>query len=159
SDLPQNRLANVDFGPEYRRLSEEDKRKERRKAYWIIPPAVAITFQGAGYNSAVATDSHYWIKREGIHSMRPGRLDQEQDAATLRRVVLHEFGHALGLQHEHRNPAAGIKWNVKAVKEYYAKTQGWSEKEIEENVLNPLKADRSNYTAFDSKSIMVYAIP
>lgn len=26
-------------------------------------------------------------------------------------VVLHEFGHAIGLIHEHQNPLGGIKWN------------------------------------------------
>ncbi|MEZ4728378.1 MAG: aminotransferase class I/II-fold pyridoxal phosphate-dependent enzyme [Caldilineaceae bacterium] len=34
--------------------------------------------------------------------------------------MLHEFGHALGLIHEHQNPAAAIPWNRAAVYDYYA---------------------------------------
>jgi hypothetical protein len=26
-------------------------------------------------------------------------------------VILHEFGHMIGMAHEHQNPAAGIQWN------------------------------------------------
>jgi hypothetical protein len=33
----------------------------------------------------------------------------------FRRTVLHEFGHALGLVHEHATPAGGIKWNREQV--------------------------------------------
>lgn len=27
----------------------------------------------------------------------------------------HEFGHALGLAHEHQNPAGGIEWNEEVI--------------------------------------------
>ena len=30
-------------------------------------------------------------------------------------TALHEIGHAIGLEHEHQNPQAGIKWNEEAV--------------------------------------------
>jgi len=26
-------------------------------------------------------------------------------------TAAHEFGHAIGLAHEHQNPAGGIQWN------------------------------------------------
>ena len=28
-------------------------------------------------------------------------------------TVMHEFGHALGLKHEHQSPNANIQWNMK----------------------------------------------
>src|SRR5262249_14433274 len=37
----------------------------------------------------------------------------------LQRVVLHEFGHALGLIHEHQSPSATIPWDREAVTRYY----------------------------------------
>jgi hypothetical protein len=48
------------------------------------------------------------------------------------RVVLHEFGHALGAIHEHQHPAAGIPWDKPKVYEYYAR-QHWS---IDQRFLN-----------------------
>ena len=48
--------------------------------------------------------------------MNYGWLTPDSDDDELRRVVLHEFGHALGLIHEHQNPEGGIEWNEPAVK-------------------------------------------
>ena len=54
-------------------------------------------------------------------------------ADLTRRAILHEFGHALGLRHEHHHPEAGIVWNRPAVLARY-REHGWSDKKIEENV-------------------------
>ena len=75
------------------------------------------------------------------------------------RVILHEFGHALGLKHEHQNPAVSIRWNEQAVLAEYRKRQKWSDDKIRRNVLNRLNVDQTNFTEFDPASIMLYAIP
>ena len=75
------------------------------------------------------------------------------------RVILHEFGHALGLSHEHQNPAVSIRWNEQAVLAEYRKTQKWSDDKIRRNVLNRLNVDQTNFAEFDPASIMLYAIP
>jgi hypothetical protein len=36
-------------------------------------------------------------------------------------TALHELGHVLGMEHEHQNPFAGIKWNEQAVYDSLAK--------------------------------------
>ena len=46
--------------------------------------------------------------------LRPGTPLEE-----YMRVVLHEFGHALGLIHERQNPSGGIQWNKPVVYRYY----------------------------------------
>ena len=74
-------------------------------------------------------------------------------------VISHEFGHALGLVHEHQNPALSIQWNESAVIAELRVTQKWSEDRIRRNVLNPLNVAETNYSAFDRDSIMIYAIP
>ena len=84
--------------------------------------------------------------------LKPGTAQTE-----YRRVVLHEFGHALGLIHEHLSPAATIPWDEAKVIAYYKRTNGWSDEYIRSNVLAKMKADR--FTRFDPKSIMLYPVP
>lgn len=75
------------------------------------------------------------------------------------RVITHEFGHALGCIHEHQSPAAGIPWNRQAVYSYYASTNEWTSKDTDKNIFELYAADTTQFSAFDSKSIMLYAIP
>jgi serralysin len=76
----------------------------------------------------------------------------------MRRVILHEFGHALGLGHEHQNPAFSMTWNDQAVRNDLM-MQGWNEAMIEANVLHPLRHGETTFTEFDPHSIMLYPIP
>jgi hypothetical protein len=72
----------------------------------------------------------------------------------------HEFGHALGLGHEHQNPAGGIQWNEAAVIEDLSGPPNyWSVEEIRNNVFAKYSADHVRGTAFDASSIMLYAFP
>ena len=44
-------------------------------------------------------------------------------------TTIHEFGHMIGMIHEHQNPKGeNIKWNEAKVVEWAKSTQGWSEK-------------------------------
>jgi hypothetical protein len=75
-------------------------------------------------------------------------------------TAAHEFGHAIGLAHEHQNPAGGIKWNEQVVLRELAKSPNlWDEETIRHNVLRKYSADQINGTAFDPKSIMLYFFP
>ena len=79
----------------------------------------------------------------------------------IRRLILHEFGHALGLIHEHSSPEAGNLFkNRELVYAYYARTQGWDRATVDENVLKVYSRGQiSNSTAFDPFSIMLYQVP
>jgi len=75
-------------------------------------------------------------------------------------VVLHEFGHAIGLAHEHQNPDGGLQWNEDAViADLSGPPNYWDEETIRHNVLVKYRDDQINGTAFDPKSIMLYAFP
>ncbi len=73
--------------------------------------------------------------------------------------VLHEFGHALGMIHEHQNPRAGIQWNKEKVYQAYYCTQKWSCLRTNLNILRKYDKDSFNSSVYDPDSIMVYAIP
>src|SRR5688572_21870860 len=75
-------------------------------------------------------------------------------------VILHEFGHMVGLAHEHQNPQGGITWNEAAViADLSGPPNYWDEATIRHNVLEKYRLDQILGTAFDAESIMLYAFP
>jgi len=75
-------------------------------------------------------------------------------------TAAHEFGHAIGLAHEHQNPAGGIQWNEQVVIREMAKSPNfWDEQTTRHNILRKYSADQINGTAFDPDSIMLYFFP
>jgi hypothetical protein len=72
----------------------------------------------------------------------------------------HEFGHAIGLGHEHQNPAGGIVWNeAEVIADLSGPPNNWTEAQIRHNVLDRYSADQIRGTDFDEKSIMLYEFP
>jgi Astacin (Peptidase family M12A) len=72
----------------------------------------------------------------------------------------HEFGHAIGLAHEHSNPAGGIQWNEPVVLATLAGPPNfWDEATVRHNVFRKYAVDQINGTRFDPDSIMLYAFP
>jgi hypothetical protein len=75
-------------------------------------------------------------------------------------TAAHEFGHAIGLAHEHQNPAGGIQWNEAVVIREAAKSPNfWDEEKTRHNIIRKYNADQINGTAFDPDSIMLYFFP
>ncbi|WP_447403036.1 M12 family metallopeptidase (plasmid) [Lysinibacillus sp. fkY74-1] len=111
--------------------------------------------ENGGYWSRIGTDCKRINKNEP--TMNYEGFTSNTSESVYYRVVLHEFGHALGLYHEHQGPEAAsvIKWNREAVKNYY-KNKGWNEETIQRNIFEINNS--TNYTHFDKESIMVYAI-
>lgn len=76
----------------------------------------------------------------------------------LRRTTLHEFGHALGLEHEHQHPSAAFPWNRDAVI-YDMRRLGWTEEMVEHNIFRRLDESTTRSSALDPDSIMTYDVP
>jgi len=75
-------------------------------------------------------------------------------------VVLHEFGHALGLLHEHNHPSAQIAWNqANVIADLTGPPNNWDQETIEENVFKKYRESKVITTEFDKASIMIYPIP
>jgi hypothetical protein len=75
-------------------------------------------------------------------------------------TTAHEFGHAIGLAHEHASPLGGIQWNEAVVFQEAAKPPNfWDEDTARRNVLFKYATDQINGTQFDPDSIMLYFFP
>lgn len=94
-------------------------------------------------------------------TMNYGWLTDGSSDAEVRDVVLHEFGHALGLIHEHQNPKGGIVWNEAAViADLSGPPNNWDLDTIRTNVLNKYDPEAiAESTEVDEDSIMMYPIP
>jgi hypothetical protein len=93
-------------------------------------------------------------------TMNYGWLTPDSPDDELRRVVLHEFGHALGLIHEHQNPTEPIQWNRAAViADLSGPPNNWDEATIENNIFKRYEPGEVDSTAVDPRSIMMYPIP
>jgi hypothetical protein len=75
-------------------------------------------------------------------------------------VVLHEFGHTLGMIHEHQNPQGGIKWNKPNVYRDLGRSPNfWDKATVDNNMFAVYDRDQVNATRVDKLSIMLYEIP
>jgi Astacin (Peptidase family M12A) len=140
-------------------------------AQWMKYANVRLSFNG-GKNSAVrvsfAADDGSWSYvgtdcltiAKDEPTMNYGWLEDDTEETEYNRVVVHEFGHALGAIHEHQNPKAGIKWNLPMVyKVFSGPPNNWSKEEIDFNIVKKYSLDQLNATKFDRLSIMLYSFP
>jgi hypothetical protein len=87
-------------------------------------------------------------------SWRTGLIDE----VGMKGTVMHEFGHTLGLLHEHSSPISGIKWNKDSIYKVYWKRYGWDKETVDFQVFQTYLASYTNGTSYDPKSIMHYSI-
>ncbi len=118
---------------------------------------IRITFRKGGYASAVGIECNERAYHN-VPTMFLEGLDTMKDTQQFNRIVLHEFGHALGLEHELKKPSAKIPWDSAAVYTYYKTKYNWEKSDVDKNIFASLIVEK-RYEDFDSTSIMVYAVP
>jgi hypothetical protein len=120
---------------------------------------IRVSFSRDGHWSALGRDSanRFSFPRNSMN-LALTELDPDE---TFRSIVLHEFGHAIGLIHEHQNPGARIPWNEQAVYAFFEQRYGWPRQQTFQNVLKRMEQNSSlfEWTDFDPESIMIYEIP
>jgi serralysin len=118
-------------------------------------PDITISFLYKGSWSQIGT---YSSKVQP--SMNFGWLQANSSDLELNRVVYHEFGHALGLVHEHQLPDNPIDWNRPVVYDYYSgPPNNWDRAKVDKNVFLRYNKSHIRGDGFDRESIMLYAIP
>jgi hypothetical protein len=119
-----------------------------------------ISFAGQGSWSAIGTDA---IKIDSKSpTMNLGWIDDADppsavDAAT----ILHEFGHALGMMHEHQSPARGERIHLKelAVYKYYRPLLNNNDALVKTQVIDQYNLlTVSNFSHLDLTSIMMQVL-
>ncbi|OUM23674.1 hypothetical protein B8W72_27580 [Pseudomonas putida] len=73
-------------------------------------------------------------------------------------TVLHEFGHALGAQHEHQHPGAQIPWNKALIHSLHQGIPGWTAQDVEQQYFARLQPSGLLTTAYDPLSVMHYDV-
>src|ERR1044071_3785341 len=121
------------------------------------PSDIRVRFASDGSShSAIGTNA----KSIGSNNetMHFGWFNSPTTEDDYRRTITHEFGHALGLVHEHQHPVSGIAWNRQQVYSDMGK-KGWSKKTVDDNILNAYSSSQTQYIKLDPSSIMIYRIP
>jgi hypothetical protein len=123
---------------------------------------IRISFSAdAGSWSAVGTDAlveKFFPKFQPTMNfgwLKAGTADDEYE-----RVVVHEFGHALGCIHEHQSPKVSLQWNKAEVYRIFSGAPNfWTKQQIDFNILQRYSSGQTNSTTFDPDSIMLYSFP
>lgn len=79
--------------------------------------------------------------------------------ASFEHVVLHEFGHALGAEHEHQHPGANIPWNLPEVLKSVTAMPGWTHQHVMEEMIGTRDDVGLVKTDYDPSSVMHYPVP
>lgn len=119
---------------------------------------IRITFAASALWSYVGTDALLVPKDQP--TMCLGALAPKTGNQRLREVVLHEFGHALGMIHEHQNPVTGIPWDApKAYAYFTGPAYAWSQEQVDFKLFRQCSTDSTQFLMFDPRSIMRAPVP
>ena len=112
---------------------------------------------GLGTWSLIGTDASHMPQHKPTVNF--GWFSSQMTESDYRATILHEFGHALGLLHEHQHPQGGIPWDKAKLYPFYQRTQGWDQATVDQQVLARYNVGKTQYSRYDPYSIMHYPIP
>ncbi|WP_412850770.1 M12 family metallopeptidase [Chryseobacterium sp. PMSZPI] len=127
----------------------------------VIPTVTAaqirISFDKQGSYSYIGISALNRLSNQ--ETMNFGWFNDSTTDTEFSRTATHEFGHALGMIHEHQNPVASIPWDKPKVYAYYAGAPNyWTKAQVDSNLFAKYSTTQTQYSAYDPKSIMHYSI-
>jgi len=129
----------------------------------FVPGATGATIR-VGFDTTDGSWSH--IGRNALlvdsdkKTMNFGWLTDKTEEEEFRRVIMHEFGHAIGFIHEHQSPTGGIQWDKDKVYSYFGSSpNNWTQKQVDEQIFTKYDKTETNSSIYDSRSIMHYYFP
>jgi hypothetical protein len=154
-DPLESQIKNIDFREAIKKIVTER-----------IQPLVNLKFVFLPDKTSTALIRIDFDPNRGSWSLLGTDCQNNKDSATMNfawkdvGTVIHEFGHALGMIHEHQNPRNNkINWDKEKVYAWAEETQGWSKQDTDTNILNAYDINHINGSDFDPLSVMLYFFP
>ncbi len=144
---------------------EQMTKVEEIASQWLEYANLRFEFYAPGELSHFRADIKVTIGKEVCKGLNHSVVGTDSDSIMYKstmcisntdaNTILHEFGHAIGLNHEHLHPEFVKKVDDKIV-ENCIKEQGWSKAKCEKNYKGIGKTGVT-HTAYDRNSIMHYS--
>jgi hypothetical protein len=122
------------------------------------PVRVRFTASNASWARLGTTEPEVYANHDSA-TVLLGNLTEATPADSFHAVVLHEFGHTLGLVHEHQRPESPLDWNEAETIDYFARTYGWNRDAVRAWVFGQYPHADVLAGAYDSLSVMHYPLP
>ncbi len=125
------------------------------------PADIKINFEGriSRFDSFVGTDaSSVDTSMNLIFLKNQSSIYSADRDRGYRYLILHEFGHALGLLHEHQRPN-NIVWMERPLYDFAWQKWRWKPEVVDQQILTPQDSRGTGGTAFDVASVMMYDYP